>query len=177
MPRIRAPSGAKSTKSTPYGSTVPSARVIRQAHHELRLEELHHPRIVRVDARVALHAHAVRCREVDEEQTHLGVLRDVAGGVEHPVTVEKREGDGVRVECAHETRIATLLRHRRTALVVDGPGEEHVTALDERTVHFRELAVDGEGLDPVGDPAGVVLVLEDAVPGTVKTAHERSSGC
>ena len=90
--------------------------------------------------------------------------RDVAGRQVHAVAVVVREGDRTLVEHADEARLPALVRALRPSLGVGGGDEDHVAGLDERlVVGVDERAREESLLDPVGEPAGLVAILERTV--------------
>src|SRR5262249_45872258 len=104
-----------------------------------------------------------------------GVPHEIAHGIEHAVAVVTGERDGLGIEHADEARVAALVRHRRSALVIDAGEKEHVAALDEGAMLRRNLGLDDAALDAVGEPAGVETVLQLAMARAVQSAHIRLS--
>jgi hypothetical protein len=68
-----------------------------------------------------------------------------------------------RVEHAHKARRTPLVRYGRLTLVVDAREPVHIPSFVERAVGIRDLGVDDELVDVVGEPAGIKLVLQVAV--------------
>jgi hypothetical protein len=115
-------------------------------------------RVVVVDRRVTVEPQAGPVLEVDEEQPDGRVLREVAGGQEHPVAVVDREGDGRLVDHADEAGVAALVRALRLPRRVSRRDEEHVPGLDEAPERRDDVA---RGLrQPVSQPPGVVAILQ-----------------
>ena len=152
------------------------ARAVREdlgrAHPDDALgpRELGEQRIGCVDRGDAVQPQARLAVEVDEEQAHVRVRCDVAEREEHPVPVVARERERGLVENAHEARLAALVGALRIAVGIGRGEEEHVARLDERAILLVDRRVDEPRFDPVGEPAGVVPVLEAAVA-VVVDAH------
>ena len=109
--------------------------------------------------------------EIDEQHAHLRIFEGVAHGEIHAVAVVVREGQGLRIEHAHEAGIAALVGAVGAAVGVGGGEEEHVHAFDEGPVVRRDVFVEQALLDAVGEPFGIELALQLAVAFAIELRH------
>ena len=137
-----------------------------------------HQIAVGLDGGGAIDPHPVRLGEVDEQHPDAGVHDDVAEAAEHAVAVVARERDRLRVEDRHETRSPALVRAVGPAVLVRRRQEEHRALLHELDVVDRQLRVQGDLLEPVGDPPTVEAILQRprAVVVHRPIAHHASAG-
>ena len=131
-------------------------------------------RVVGVDGRDAVQAHAVRMFEVDEQHADVGVGADVPEREEHPVAVVHRERDRPFVDHTHEARVAALVRALRVPVGITRRKEEHVARLDERLGVVVDAFVHQELVDPVGDAPSVEAILPVAM--VVVERHTGNTG-
>ena len=126
-------------------------------HDHLRAMECRqarlHQRVVAADRGLAVHAHAMRRFEIDEQQADLAVAGDVAHRQIHAVAVQAGEGERAAVDHLHEAGIAALVRHGRVATVVYCAEEEEIARFDEALVFGRDFRQHDDVAHAVGqDP-------------------------
>src|ERR1700674_5098847 len=147
------------------------------AYDQLRADRLREQGVVGADDSASVHAQAARFLEVDEEQAHPGIDRDIAEALEHSVAVEIGESKLGGADHPYETRRAALERAIRPALSIRGRKEKVARAFDEILITLGELRAGGDLFQPVGDLAALEPILQPAVSLVVKlgVGHESSS--
>src|SRR5512146_2473074 len=123
------------------------------------------------DRRDAMHAHAMRRLEIDEQHPDLVAGVDVAHRQEHAIAVVARENDGPGIHHSDETGRATFVRTGRIATMVDRGEKEHIASFDKRFLLIRDFRSNDHLIHAIGEPRGIELLLQGPMLLVVNLAH------
>src|SRR5262245_27474802 len=119
----------------------------------------------------------MRFLEIDEQHANLAIPHQIAHGIEHAVAVVAGKRDRLIVNNANKPRVAALVRHSWSALVIDSREEKHIPTFDERLMLRRNFRKHVTFFDIVSKPSCVEALLQRAMVGSILTAHRHFPYC
>src|ERR1051326_1786022 len=96
----------------------------------------------------------------DEQHAALVVPVQVTDGIEHAVALLALKSGAPAVEDTKKSRVAALIRHGWSTLMIDGRQKEHVAAFDERLVLGRDFREHYACFDIVGKTPCIEAILQ-----------------
>jgi len=117
-----------------------------------------------------MHPKTPGCLEIDEEETHEGLLHHVAHRQEHAVAVVAWQQQVIAVDPDEALRTA-LLAHGRLAGGVDSRQEQHLAFRDEGSIGLRKPYADDCALLRVSQTARTETVLQRPLLRRVEAVH------
>ena len=124
-----------------------------------------------------MNSHAMGGHSVDEQESHLTVIGNIAHGQPHPVAIKTGKAQRLRIVNLHKTAIAPLVGNGREAVGAQGRKEEVILLPNKGLSLSIELGTNDQRFEAVGQRRRFKLTLQSAVAWLVKLRYNTLSLC